>query len=41
MKSFLTACVVAIILAAGAAYVLDTFQQSADRAYASSTGARI
>jgi hypothetical protein len=41
MKSFLTACVVAIVLALGAAYVLETFQQPADHAYASSSGARI
>ena len=41
MKSFLAACVIAIVLAAGAAYILETFQQPADHAYASSTGARI
>jgi len=41
MKSFLAACVVAIVLAVGAAYVLETFQQPSDHAYASSSGARI
>ena len=40
MKSFLTACMVAIVVAVGAAYVLETFQQPADHAY-STSGTRI
>ena len=40
MSSFITACVVAIVLAVGAALALQGVQQSADQAYASSTGVR-
>ena len=40
MSSFLTACVIAIVLAVGAAYVLESFQQPADHAY-STSGTRI
>lgn len=42
MTSFLSAAAVAIIVAFGAVYVLDSMpQQRADQAYASTTGARI
>ncbi len=40
MKSFVLACVAALVIAAGAAFVLDHLQKSADTAY-STTGARI
>jgi hypothetical protein len=40
MKSFIAACVVAVVLAGGAALVLDHLQQSAETAY-STTGARV
>ncbi len=41
MKTFIVACVVAIVVAVGGAYVLEKYQTSADHAYASPTGARI
>jgi hypothetical protein len=41
MQSFIAACVVAIIIAVGAVYVLDSYQEPADVAYASSTGVRL
>jgi hypothetical protein len=41
MPSFLTAVIVAIVVATGAAVVLDQYQRSADHAYASPTGVRI
>jgi hypothetical protein len=41
MQSFIAACVVAIVLAVGGALVLQGVQQSADHAFASSTGVRI
>ena len=40
MKSFIIACVAALVVAIGSAYVLEGYQQSADSAYASKTGAR-
>jgi hypothetical protein len=41
MPSFITACVVAIVLAVGAAIVLDRVQEPATQAYASPSGVRI
>jgi hypothetical protein len=41
MQSFIAACVVAIVIAVGAVYVLDVYQEPADVAYASSTGVRL
>ena len=40
MKSFVVACVAAVVIAAGAAFVLDQIQRSAEAAY-STTGARV
>ena len=40
MKSFVIACVAAVVIATGAALVLNHFQQSAESAY-STTGARV
>ncbi len=40
MKSFMAACVAAVIIAGGAALVLDHLQKSAESAY-STTGARV
>ena len=40
MKSFIAACVALVVLAVGAAVVLDRFQKPAEQAYAT-TGARI
>jgi hypothetical protein len=40
MKSFVLACVAALVIAAGAALVLDHLQRSAESAY-STTGARV
>jgi len=41
MKSFLAACVVAVVLAVGAAFVLNSVNESATDAFKSSTGARV
>ncbi|MDP2410691.1 MAG: hypothetical protein Q8M26_10450 [Pseudolabrys sp.] len=41
MKSFVIACVVAIVVALGSAVVLDRFNQTAENAYSSPTGARV
>jgi hypothetical protein len=41
MQSFIAACVVAVVLAIGAAYVLDRYQAPAEQAFASPTGVRI
>ena len=41
MKSFVLACVVAIVIAAVAGVVLDNVQKPADQAYSSSTGVRL
>ena len=41
MSSFISACVVAIVLAVGAALVLNHYNPPADHAFASSTGVRI
>ena len=40
MKSFVAACVAAVVIAAGAALVLDQLQKSAESAY-STSGARV
>jgi hypothetical protein len=40
MKAFLSAVIVAVVLSAGAAYVLNTQQKSAAQAFATS-GARV
>ena len=40
MKSFVLACVAAIVIAAGGAVVLNMVQKSAESAY-STTGARV
>jgi len=40
MKSFLTACVAIVVIAVGAAIVLERYQKPAETAYAT-TGARI
>ena len=41
MQSFIAACVVAIVIAIGAVYVLDSYQEPAEMAYASSSGVRL
>jgi hypothetical protein len=41
MQSFIAACVVAVIIAVGAVYVLDAYQQPAATAYKSPTGVRL
>ena len=41
MQSFIAACVVAIVIAVGAVYVLDSYQQPSEMAYTSSTGVRL
>jgi hypothetical protein len=40
MQSFIAACVVAIVIALGAAVVLNHYNAPAEKAYSSSTGAR-
>lgn len=40
MKAFISAVIVAVVFAVGAAMVLDTQQQTADKAFATS-GARV
>ena len=41
MKSFISACVVAVVLAVGAALILNSVNESATEAYSSPTGARV
>jgi len=41
MRSFIVACVVAVVVAAGAAWVLEGVQKPAENAYASPSGTRI
>jgi hypothetical protein len=41
MKSFIAACVVAVVLAIGAAFILNSVNESATEAYSSRTGARV
>jgi hypothetical protein len=41
MKSFISACIVAVVLALGAAVLLNGVNESSTEAYTSSTGARV
>jgi|DewCreStandDraft_4_1066084.scaffolds.fasta_scaffold28311_3 hypothetical protein len=41
MKAFIVACVVAIVLALGAAWILDMFQAPVSEAYNAATSTRI
>jgi hypothetical protein len=41
MQSFLAACALAIIVAVGASYVLDSVQQPAEVGYTSPSGVRL
>jgi hypothetical protein len=41
MPSFIAACVVAVVLAVGAGFVLDAFQEPAQVAFKSPTGVRL
>jgi hypothetical protein len=41
MKTFITACIVAIVIAIGGAVVLGFVQEPVSEAYMSSTGVRI
>ena len=41
MKAFVAACIVIVVLAVGASYVLDAFQEQAQQAYASPTGVKL
>jgi hypothetical protein len=41
MKSFIAACVVAVVLAVGAAFILNSINPSSTNVYTSATGARV
>jgi len=41
MKSFLVACIAIIVIAVGAAFVLDKYQEPADVAFAMPSSVRI
>lgn len=41
MLSFISACIVAVIVAVGAVYVLDEYQEPASVAYSSPSGVRL
>ena len=41
MRSFLAACVIAVVVALGAALVLDHYNKSVEQAFTSPTGTRI
>ena len=41
MKSFVSACAVAVVLALGAAVLLNSVNESSTDAYTSTTGARV
>jgi len=41
MKSFVAACVVAVVLAVGSAFILNSVNESSTEAYSSRTGARV
>jgi hypothetical protein len=41
MRSFVVACVAALVIAIASVYVLDAYQQPADTAFASRTGVRL
>jgi hypothetical protein len=41
MKAFVAACIVIVVIAVGASFVLDAFQEPAQQAFASPTGVRI
>jgi hypothetical protein len=41
MKAFIVACLAIVVVAVGASFVLDRFQEPAQQAYASPTGVRI
>jgi hypothetical protein len=41
MKAFIIACVAVVVVAVGAALVLDRYQEPVDVAFASSTGVRM
>jgi hypothetical protein len=41
MKSFIAACVVAVVVAVGAAFLLNSVNESSTEAYTSATGARV
>jgi hypothetical protein len=41
MKTFITACIIAVVIAVGAAIVLNFVQEPVSEAYMSSTGVRI
>ena len=41
MKSFVAACVVAVVVAVGAAFILNSVNESSTEAYTSATGARV
>ena len=41
MKVFVTSCAVAIVVAVGAIYVLDGYQQTAETAFVSKSGVRL
>jgi hypothetical protein len=41
MRSFIAACVALLVIAIGAAVILNAYDKSTETAYASSTGVRI
>ncbi len=41
MRSFIVACILAIVVAAGAAVLLERYQQPAENAFLSPSGARL
>jgi hypothetical protein len=41
MKSFIIACVVAVVVAFGSAFILNQYQETAQTAFSSSTGVRV
>jgi hypothetical protein len=41
MQSFLAACVIAVVVAVGAALVLNHYNKQAEQAYTSPTSARV
>jgi hypothetical protein len=41
MKTFLTAALLAIVIAVGSVYVLGAYQQQVDEAFASNSGVRL
>ena len=41
MKAFVAACIAIVVIAVGAVYVLDVFQEPVQQAFASPTGVKL